>query len=58
VLVLLPIWIDYLNGCSSARGFGITAQIKIMGEPSLTCTCQILPTFKKVQDYFMKEEKV
>jgi hypothetical protein len=28
-------WIDYFNGCARARSFGIAAQIKIMGEPSL-----------------------
>jgi hypothetical protein len=27
--------IDYFNGCARACDFGIVAQIKIMGEPSL-----------------------
>jgi hypothetical protein len=34
VLVLLPMVIDYFNGCARARSLGIAAQ-KIMGEPSL-----------------------
>jgi hypothetical protein len=38
VLVLLPIWIDYFNGCARARSLDIAAQIKIMGEPSLVFT--------------------
>jgi hypothetical protein len=35
VLVLLPMVIDYFNGCTRARSLGIAAQIKIMGEPSV-----------------------
>jgi hypothetical protein len=35
VLVLLPMVIDYFNGCARARSLGIGAQIKFMGEPSL-----------------------
>jgi hypothetical protein len=35
VLVLLPMLIDYFNGCARARSLSIAAQIKIMGEPSL-----------------------
>jgi hypothetical protein len=31
VLVLLPMVIDYFNGCARARGLGIAAQIKIIG---------------------------
>jgi hypothetical protein len=38
VLVLLPMWIDYFNGCARALSLGIAAQIKIMGEPSLVFT--------------------
>jgi hypothetical protein len=38
VLVLLPMWIDYFNGCARARSLGIATQIKIMGEPSLVFT--------------------
>jgi hypothetical protein len=38
VLVLLPMWIDYFNGCMRARSLGIAAQIKIMGEPPLIFT--------------------
>jgi hypothetical protein len=38
VLILLPMWIDYFNGCTHARILGIAAQIKIMGEPSLAFT--------------------
>jgi hypothetical protein len=38
VLVLLPMMIDYFNGCARARSLGIAAQIKIMGEPSLIFT--------------------
>jgi hypothetical protein len=30
--------IDYFNDCAHARSFGIAAQIKIMGEPSLVFT--------------------
>jgi hypothetical protein len=32
VLVVLPIVIDYFNGCTRARSLGIASQIKIMGE--------------------------
>jgi hypothetical protein len=39
VLVLLPMWIDYFNGCTRARSLGIAAQIKFMGEPPLVFTC-------------------
>jgi hypothetical protein len=35
VLVLLPMLIDYFNGCAHARILGIAAQIKIMREPLL-----------------------
>jgi hypothetical protein len=35
MLVLLPMLIDYFNGCACARSLGIAAQIKIMGELSL-----------------------
>jgi hypothetical protein len=38
VLVLLPMLIDYFNGCARTRSLGIAAQIKIMGEPSLLFT--------------------
>jgi hypothetical protein len=38
VLVLLPMLIDYFNGCARARSLGIAAQIKIMREPSLVFT--------------------
>ena len=38
VLVLLPMLIDYFNGCARARSLGTAAQIKIMGEPSLVFT--------------------
>jgi hypothetical protein len=38
MLVLLPMLIDYFNGCARARSLGIAAQIKIMGEPSLVFT--------------------
>jgi hypothetical protein len=38
VLVLLPIFIDYFNGCTRARSLNIAAQIKIMGEPLLVFT--------------------
>jgi hypothetical protein len=38
VLVLLSMLIDYFNRCTRARSFGIAAQIKIMGEPSLVFT--------------------
>jgi hypothetical protein len=39
VLVLLPMWIDYFNGCARARSLDIAAQIKIMEEPLLVFTC-------------------
>jgi hypothetical protein len=35
VWVLLPMVIDYFNGCMRACSLGIAAQIKIMGEPLL-----------------------
>jgi hypothetical protein len=38
VLVLLPMLIDYFNGCARARRLDIAAQIKIMGEPLLVFT--------------------
>jgi hypothetical protein len=38
VLVLLPMLIGYFNGYVRAYSLGITAQIKIMGEPSLVFT--------------------
>jgi hypothetical protein len=38
MLVLLPMWIDYFNGCVRARSLGIAVQIKIMGEPPLVFT--------------------
>jgi hypothetical protein len=38
VLVLLPMLIDYFNGCTRARSLSIVAQIKIMREPSLVFT--------------------
>jgi hypothetical protein len=37
VLVLLPVLIDYFNGCARACSIGIAAQ-KIMGESSLVFT--------------------
>jgi hypothetical protein len=38
VLVLLPMLIDYFNGCARACSLGIAAQIKIIVEPSLVFT--------------------
>jgi hypothetical protein len=38
VLVLLPMLIDYFNGCARACSLAIAAQIKIMGELSLVFT--------------------
>jgi hypothetical protein len=38
VLVLLPMWINYFNGCTRAHSLDIAAQIKIMGKPSLVFT--------------------
>jgi hypothetical protein len=38
VLILLPMLIDYFNGCARTRSIGIAAQIKIMGEHSLVFT--------------------
>jgi hypothetical protein len=38
VLVLLPMLIDYFNGCTRARSLGIAAQIKITGETLLVFT--------------------
>jgi hypothetical protein len=35
VLVLLPMVIDYSNGCTRVHSLVIAAQIKIMREPSL-----------------------
>jgi hypothetical protein len=35
VLVLLPMVIYYFNGCTRAHSLDITAQLKIMTEPSL-----------------------
>jgi hypothetical protein len=34
-LVLLPMVIEYFNGCARARSLGIAVQIKIMGESML-----------------------
>jgi hypothetical protein len=34
-MVLLPMLIDYFNGCTCAHNLGIAAQIQIMGESSL-----------------------
>jgi hypothetical protein len=34
VLVLLPMVIDYFNGCMRARSLGTPTQIESMGEPS------------------------
>jgi hypothetical protein len=33
VLALLPMLLDYFNGCARARNLSIAAEIKIMGEP-------------------------
>jgi hypothetical protein len=38
VLVLLPMLINYFNGCTRARSLVIAAQIKIMEEPSFVFT--------------------
>jgi hypothetical protein len=38
VLVLLPILIDYFNGCARVRNLSIAAQIKIIGGPLLVFT--------------------
>ena len=38
VLVLLPMLIDYSNGCVCQRSLCTAAKIKIMGEPSLVFT--------------------
>jgi hypothetical protein len=35
VLVLLPLLIDYFNGCARAHSLGIAGQIEIMGDSSL-----------------------
>jgi hypothetical protein len=40
MLVLLLMVINYFNSCARARSLGITAQIKIMGEPSLVFSGQ------------------
>jgi hypothetical protein len=61
VLVLLPMLIDYFNGCARACSLGIVAQIKIMGELSLVFTglwfCFIrLPSEKyKIMSWKKKE---
>jgi hypothetical protein len=55
--------IDYFNGCVCACGLGITAQIKIMEEPSLVFLCLwygiylLLPP-ENIQDCVMKETRV
>jgi hypothetical protein len=61
-LVLLPMVIDYFNGCTRARSLDIAAQIKIMGEPSLVflglqfCTYLRLPSGKyKIVSWKKKE---
>jgi hypothetical protein len=38
VLVLLPMWYDYFNGCVRARSLGTAAQIKKNREPLLVFT--------------------
>jgi hypothetical protein len=61
MLVLLPMLIDYFNGCARARSLCIAAQIKIMGEPSLIFTglwfsFTRLPSKKyKIMSWKMKE---
>jgi hypothetical protein len=38
VLILLPMLIDYFNGCAHACSLGIAIKIKIMGEPLFVFT--------------------
>jgi hypothetical protein len=38
VLILLPLLIDYFNGCARACSLSIATQIKIMRKPSLLFT--------------------
>jgi hypothetical protein len=45
VSVLLPMLVDYFNGLCVHRSFGIAAQIKTMGEPSLVFTGLWFDTF-------------
>jgi hypothetical protein len=61
VLVLLPMLIDCFNGYTRAHSLDITAQIKIMEEPSLVFIGFIawylsLVVFRKVQDCVMEED--
>jgi hypothetical protein len=41
MFVLLPMVIDYFNGCTRTRSLDIAVQIKIMGEPSLKFSDQV-----------------
>jgi hypothetical protein len=62
VLVLLPMVIDYFNGCARARSLGTAAEIKIMGEPSLVLHVCGLVFFVCLQEYIqdcvMEEERI
>jgi hypothetical protein len=61
VLVLLPMWIDYFNGCARARSLDIAAQIKIKGEPSLVFTGLWFGIYLELpseSDCVMKEERI
>jgi hypothetical protein len=49
--------IDHFNDCAHARGLGIAAQIKIIGEPSLVFT-GLWFGIRKIQDCVMEEERV
>jgi hypothetical protein len=55
--------IDYFNGYVRACGLGITAQMKIMKEPSLVFLCLWFGIYlrlppENVQDCVMKETRV
>jgi hypothetical protein len=54
--------IDYFNGYTRARSFGIAAHIKIMGEPSLIFLVyglvSIFECLQKVQDCVMEEKNL
>jgi hypothetical protein len=63
VLVLLPMLIDYFNGCTRARSLGIAAQIKIIKKPSLVFIGLWfgfirLPSEKYKINYIVEEERV
>ena len=57
VLVLLPMLIDYFNGCVRARSLGIAAQINYRRTIFGIIRSILSVAFKKLQDCVLKEEE-